>query len=270
MSLLTALLSEDTTGGGSTSTPLDYADLVMFLDAENGVTGNPDVTQWEDQSPAAINFTIPAGQLAPQFSASTQNGLPGIDFSEFPADSGVIDRKLSSADSAFDNFFTTPGAQSIAFAGRIDDLVNKFSTNNCLISKGFQDTNGWQLHIDTSGSLIFQHKRTDGTVWSLTASGFYSQGDLVLGSMRYTGGNTSSAGFFEIYNGSDFVVTGSISTGTAGGTGQESTSDLIIGNVVDQGTPLQNQPFGGPIFGIWMVVPDNRIFDNSYLARWIP
>lgn len=269
--LLAILAEEDggDGGGGSAGTPLDYGDLVAYLDAENGVTGNPDVTQWQSQG-TSFNFTIPSGNRAPEFVASSQNGLPGIDFREASGGSGVLRRKLENGSSTFDNYFSGSGSQSIAFAGRIDDLVNSFSTQAAIASKGFEDANGWRLFLEPDGSMRFSHRRSNGSVWTLTASGFYSQGDLVLGSVTYDGGNTSGSGSFSLFNGSDFVSTGSVSTGSGGGTGTESNRNLIIGNILDTNDANQNRPFGGPLFGVWFVDPASTVFDQGYFQRWIP
>lgn len=255
-------------GGGGSGTPLSYGSLVEFLDAENGVTGTTSITQWTGQG-SNIQFTVPSGQSSPELLSGTQNGLPGVNFAEFVG-SGSLRRKLESPSAVFDNFFAGEGVKSIAFAARIDDIVNTFSTANVIASKGFIDSLGWQLEILSDGTIRFRHKRSDNTAWQIQSNGFYSQGDLVLGYLTYDGGNTSGSGSFRLYNGSDFITTGSVVTGTASGIGSDSSKNMIVGNILDTGNNNNNAAFGGPIFGLWLTKPANNIFDEGYMGRWIP
>lgn len=268
---LIGLLEEDgTAGGGIAGTPADYgANLVEWLDAETGVvTSGSDVTSWTGSEGNV--FAVPAGQRSPTFIASSQNGLPGLLFEDAISGSGILRRKLSSGAALFDNFFAGSGAKSIAFAGRVDDLTNSFTTLQVIASKGFNDSNGWKLFLETDGTLTFSHRRSNGSVWSVSASGFYNDGDLVLGYLNYDGGNTSGSGSFRLYNQTEFVTTGAVSTGSATGIGSDDTTDLIIGNVVDINNNNTNQPFGGPLFGVWFTDVASNAFDESYMARWIP
>lgn len=57
---------------------------------------------------------------------------------------------------------------------------------------------GWELSITSVGTIIFRQKMADGSTWKIEASGFYIVGDLVLGSTKYSGGNTSLSGEFRL------------------------------------------------------------------------
>jgi hypothetical protein len=256
--------------GASDNTPLDYNDLIAFLDGEQDVAhSSNEVSSWTDQH-ASLAFTVPSGQRAPLRLPSTQNGLDGVSFEEADSGAGAIRRKLQSANSVFDNFFSGSGNKIISFAARLDDLVNSFSTNNTIVSKGFSDSNGWRLNIQADGTIQFNHRRSDGSTWTLSASGFYNEGDLVLGSLTYNGGNSSGSGSFRLYNGSTFITTGSVTVGAVSGIGTESTKNLIVGNVLDTADANINAPFGGPILGLWMTKPGSRVFDDNYMGQWIP
>lgn len=272
--MLASLLEEEAVGGGQTGgavgVPGDYgANLIEFLDAEVGVAlSTLDVISWIGASGRI--YDPPGGQRAPLFLAATQNALPGVSFLEDIGTTGSLRRKLFDQGNQFDNFFSGSGRKSLAFAARLDDIANSFGTAGVIASKGFEDTNGWRLRVTTSGTLEFAHRRSNGSVWQISASGFYNEGDLVLGYINYDGGNTSNSGFFRLYNQTQFVTTGSISVGSASGVGLDATSDLLIGNLLDNANDNSNAPFGGPIFGFWMTKPGVNTFDESYMSRWIP
>lgn len=253
-----------------TGDPDDYgANLKMWLDAETGITtSGSDVTNWVDRD-SSIDFDVPGtGASAPQFEATAQNGLPGVNFEE---SGGNLSRKLFNNASFLDNFFSGAGFKSIAFAGRLDRLTDPtFNTNSTIISKGFQTSGGWQLFTTSNGTVRFDHRRSDNSVWSVSSSGFYNAGDLVLGYLTYDGGNTSGSGSFRLYDGADFVSVGSVSVGTASGIGTDDADTMVIGNKRDPGNLNSNAPFEGPLFGIWFTTPASNAFDEGYLARWIP
>lgn len=257
-------------GAGGGGTPLDYGDdLLFFLDAENGVTrSGTNVSQWTDQSSNAYDFNVPSGDNDPQFESSSQNGLPGINFESTTGSN--IDRRVSYTDIDLNNLFSGAGNKSLAFACRADAFVDPtFGVEGTIIEKGFRDDNGWLLHIKSDGSLQFRHKRTDGSFWQISADGFYSTGDLVLGYLIYNGANLSNSGTFFLHNGTTFVETGNVTTGTSSTRGNDSPAPLIVGNQ-EEASPGFNAPFQGPIFALWATNPAITTFDQGYLARWIP
>ena len=272
--LFSSLLVEQGASQGL-GTPLDYGnDLRLFLDAENDViTSGENVTSWEDQDTGNL-FTVPGGGRSPVFEAVSQNGLPGINFQQ-PVGESFLDRKIAAAASFVDDFWGDgSGDKSIAFAGRLNRLTDSvFGTSSVIASKGYRDAGGWELRIQPiggSGTLRFLQRRSDGSTWQISVNGFYDVGDLVLGYLTYDGGNTSSSGEFRIYNGTNFVNAGSISTGSSSGIGQDTPQQLVIGNVRDPDNSSTNQPFEGPLFAVWMTRPAANQFDESYLTRWIP
>jgi hypothetical protein len=264
--LLAQLLEQES---GLAGEPGDYSNLVAWFDADaaNVTESSGDVTQWDDVGPSTVALTVPSAQTSPFWSSSVQNSLPGMTFQETGGD---IKRKLQSASSIFDNFFSGSGNKSIAFAGRMDDLVNSFTTTNTIASKGFTDSNGWRLRVLANGTMSFSHRRSDGTTWDISAAGFFSEGDLIFGSITYNGGNTSGSGSFRLYNNSteEFVTAGAVTTGTSGSIGTDATRNLIVGNILDTGSPTNNAPFGGPLFGLWFVKPASTFYDEGYMARW--
>lgn len=270
-----ALLAQQTEGSAGAGAPLDYGgDLKLFLDAESGVTadGSNDVSEWVDQD-ASTAFTLQVNTSPPLLRASVQNSLPGIDFTEVPATNGSLNRKLSANASVVDSFFDSGNTnqKSIAFAARLDKATDsRFNTNNTLASKGFRVSGGWQLFIDSAGTMTFQQRRSDNSIWSMAVPAFYSPGDLVLGYMNYNGGNASGSGFFRLYNGSEFVTVGNVTVGTSSIIGNDDADQMVIGNIRDPANIDANAPFNGPIFGLWMTEPAANFFDETYLARWIP
>lgn len=262
--------------GQAAGTPLDYEDrLRLFLDAEQNVlTSGVSVTSWTDDDPDNSNvFDAPSGARSPEFEASSQNGLPGVNFQQ-PIGQTFLNRKITANASALDNFFSGSGIKSLAFAAKLNRLTDTvFGTDNTLISKGFRfpaSSGGWHLIVKPSGTLTFSQRRSDGSSWSISVSGFYSVGDLVLGYLTYDGGNTVNSGQFRLFNGSDFVTLGNISTGTTSGIGVDTADVMTIGNVFNPSDGNTNAPWEGPIFGIWMTREANNAFDESYMQRWIP
>lgn len=256
------------------ATPLDYGDdLIFFLDAENGVTESAGaVSLWTGQGPDAIEFEKPGSDTNPFFLSSEVNGLPAIDFSETAPGTG-LDRRLRSADSLLDNIFSGPGNKSIAFAARVDAFedtnfgVNSFIMDKATTARG-ATRQGWRIRFKDDGSLTFRHYRANGSFWELTADGFYSAGDLVLGTLVYDGGNTSSSGAFTLFNGSSFVTTGTVATGSSSTIGDDSDGNLNVGN---QEGPTNgfNSPFQGVIMALWATSSGSTSLDQGYLSRWV-
>lgn len=270
MSLLLAALEEESSV--ASGTPLDYGDdLRLFLDAENGVaTSGVDVTSWTDQDNSDV-FTVPGGDQGPEFEASSQNGLPGLNFKQ-PIGETFLDRKLLDPANSVDEHFSS-GSAAIGFAAKLDRITDStFNTSNNLLSKGHLvgTKRGYDISIDFQGSFRFRQRRADGSVWQIRAAGFYNAGDLVLGYVTYNGGNTSGSGALRLYDGSNFVNAGTVTVGNSSQIGDESSDDLIIGNLKDPSNASFNAPFEGPIFGIWFTRPANTLFDEGYLSRWIP
>lgn len=271
MSLLVSVLSEEG-AGVSGNTPLDYGDdLRLFLDAENGiVTSGSNVTSWTDQDAGRI-FDVPGGGQSPQFEASSQNGLPGVNFQQ-PIGDTFLNRKLADPAPSVDNHFGS-GSASIAFAGKLNRLTaTQFNPINTIVNKGFNvgAERGFDVNVQPDGTFRFRHKRSNGSTWQIEADGFYKVGDLVLGYVVYDGGNTSGSGTVRLYDGSNFVSVGAVSVGTSSGIGSDAADDLVIGNLRDPDNSSFNQPFEGPLFAVWFTRPANNSFDESYLQRWIP
>ena len=272
MSILGAILAQqNSTQQGD---PDSYGgSLRLWLDAETGVTSpGGDVTVWQDRDNGS-NFTVPAGGVSPPIFANSQNGLPGIEFDEQPNTNGILNRKLSSNASATDNHFNQGTPASIAFAGRINKLTDsRFNLNNTLVSKGFRDSGGWEWIITPDGSMEFRKRRSNNSTWKIRADGFYSAGDLVLAIVTYDGGNASNSGSMRLYNNSidQFVTAGTVSLGTASGSGTDDLEQLVVGNLVNQFATNQNQPFQGAIFGVWFTRAALTFADEFYLRRWIP
>ncbi len=269
--LLLSMVAEDGGGQALVGTPLDYgSSLRFFLDAENdAVTSGSDVTSWTDQD-TGIVFDTPAGARNPVFDAATQNGLPGVNFQQ-PVGETFLNRKITAAASVVDNFFSGSGDKTLAFAARLNRLTDtSFDTFNSLAEKGFRQGTGWRFSVSPNGTVAFEHHRANGSIWSIRSNGFYSVGDLVLGSVTYDGGNTSGSGTMRLYNQSDFIDVGVVTNGTSSSIASDGAEDMIIGNTRDPNNAQTNTPFEGPIFGIWMTNPGSTIFDDSYMSRWIP
>jgi hypothetical protein len=275
-----AAVTEQSQSGPQSGTPLDYAgDLRLFLDAENDVfedsagldpaEDTDDILRWDDQDTSAA-FTIPGGGAAPVFRSNAQNSRPGVDFSEDPDTNGSLAQKLAAAASVVDNHFAS-GAATIAFACRWDKATDsRFNTRSTIASKGYDLSGGWKLDIDQFGTLRFQQRRSDNTTWLIQAPGFYAPNDVVLGTLTYDGGNTSGSGSFRLYDGVEFVTTGSVTTGTASGLGTDTDDQLVIGNIRDPNNADVNAPFEGTVLSLWFTRPGTSIFDEGYMARWIP
>lgn len=259
-------------GGGS---PLDYSNLVAFWESETGVTeSSGEVTEWTDQSANAIDLTVPGSNgSSPDLESNSQNGFDGISFEEF-IEAEPINKKLFSADSALDNIFHGSGFKTIAFAGRWDRTADfNFNLPSVICSKGVAFggiKDGWVLRIEPNGSLVFRHFMTNGSFWECRASGFFTVGDLVLGSITYDGGNSSGSGSFRLWNGSNFVETGTVSTASSSTKKDDSSKDFILGNMRDDSRPVDNSPFEGPLFSIWITKPSQLSLDNQYQQRYIP
>ncbi|MGI9494013.1 MAG: hypothetical protein ACR2QF_16595 [Geminicoccaceae bacterium] len=271
-SFLSVLIEEESSS--QAGTPLDYGGpLRQFLDAENRITlSGVDVLEWGDNDPDNVStvFDVPGGARSPEFEAVSQNGLPGVNFQQ-PVGQTFLNRKLTASASAVDDWWARTGTQSLAFAGKLNRLTDTtFNTRNTIAEKGYRQSGGWQLTIDSSGTLAFEQRRSDNSVWKMEVPGFYSVGDLVLGYMNYDGGNTTGSGFFRIFDGSDFITAGTISPGAVSGIGTDTLDEMTIGNSLDPLNANFNAPFEGPLFGLWMTTEAVNTFDEGYLSRWIP
>lgn len=258
--------------GGAGASPLDYdSDLLMFLDAQNGVTqSSNNVSAWQGQSPNAINFSVPSGDEDPLFQSSAQNGLPGINFNEDVGSTNGLRKRLESGDNDLDNIFSGSGNKAISFAARADKLrADDFNVGSNLVEKGFRGSKGWLILVSSDGSVSFRHKRGNGSTWEIKASGFLSAGDLLLGHVIYSGGNNSGSGTMFLYNGASFVETGSVTTGSSSTIGTDAADAMVVGNQ-RLASPGFNSPFHGPIMGIWVTKPARTSIDFSYMERWIP
>ncbi len=262
-------------GGG---TPLDYgSSLLAFWESENNVVDSSgEVTSWTDLSDEAYALTRTGNQEGPELEADTQNGFDGINFEE-TVQADPIDRKLSSDDSDLDNIFFGTGTKGLHFAARWDRTTdhNGFNLRSIIASKLYSFTNnndGWRLEITTDGDLRFNHFFDDGSSWEIEAAGFYSVGDLVLGSVSYSGGNTSSSGTFRLYNNStgQFVDTGTVTTSSGTDKSNDGAGEFVVGNMHTTTAFGDNSPFQGPIFGLWITKPFTRSLDDRYMQRWIP
>lgn len=254
--------------------PLDYDNLVAFWESETNVNDTSgEVDDWTDQGDDAIELAQVGSESLPDLETNTQNGFDGISFEEF-APSEPIDKKLGSSASELDNIFFGSGSKSIAFAARWDRTQDQtFGLDSTICSKGYAFGNniGWVLWVRPTGTIQFRHYMTNGNFWSIEASGFYSVNDLVLGSITYSGGNSSSSGSFRLWNGSTFVDTGTITTASGSSTkSNDGSDDFIVGNIHDTTNLSDNAPFEGPIFGLWITKPSQISLDDTYLQRWVP
>lgn len=286
-SMLLALMLQQ--ASGRIDSPLDYdPDLKLFLDSEeNVVLSGSNVISWGDDDPqnATTVFDVPTGGLSPVNVADASNGFPGIDFQESPPVNGFLGRKLTASASNIDDFWARTGSQSMSFAAKwVKQTDTRFSTSSTLISKGFNAPQtsppgrGWRLRIrptsgsSTLGDLVFEAGRSDGSSWTLTALGFFTVGDLVLGSVTYDGSNTSGGGFFRLYDKTQdaFVNVGSATLGTTNALGLDTSDECVIGNVRDPANSDVNAPFEGQIMSLWAVEGANNFGDDLYLRRYIP
>lgn len=261
-------------GGAATDglTPLVYENLTAFLDAETDVTESSNVvSQWDGQSANAIAFTVPSGHIGPDFESSSQNSLPGLSFEDPGSGNDRLRRKLSTGDNDLDNIWFGSGNKSLAFAGRWDRTTDQsgFNTASTIASKGIEHNQGWTLQIKPNGTLEFIHYMTNGSRFILAANGFYSASDLVLGYVRYSGGNSNGSASFRLFNGSDFVTVGTVTTASSSSKQSDASRDFVVGNTLKEGDTNINAPFEGPLFGLWVTRPANNAVDESYLARWI-
>ena len=285
MTTLLTALAEDGGGTGGTggnpfvpsNTPLDYGNsLLLFLSAEEGITtSGDDVTAWEEPSDAPGIRIFDRSQLnnsrAPVFESSVQNGFPGVNFQQ-PVGDTTLNRKLSDPANLVDRHFNRTGGGTIAFAGKLNRLTDSiFDTANTILSKGYNvgTERGYDITITSEGTFRFRQRRADGSTWQISAPGFYSVGDLVLGYVSYNGGNSSNSGFARLWNGSSFVTANTVTVGTSSTIGNESADELVIGNVYDPSNTNLNAPFEGPIFAIWFTGPASSQFDENYLRRWV-
>ena len=110
----------------------------------------------------------------------------------------------------------------------------------------------------------------DGSEWQVQANGYYNVGDLVLGSVYYSGGNSTSSGAFRLYNGSSFIDTGTITRATSSSKTNDSSRDLIIGNIRKDDNADINAPFEGSLFGVWFTKEFTNSLDDGFFSRWIP
>jgi len=263
------------TAAGGGGDPLDYGDdLIAFWESETNVndTGG-EVDDWTDQGDDALVLSQISGNTGPDLESNTQNGFDGISFEEFVL-AEPINKKLRSTDSELDNIFFDAGTKTISFAARWDRTQDQtFGLDSIICSKGyaFGKNEGWVLWIRPTGNIQFRQYMTNGNFWAVEASGFYSVDDLVLGSLTYSGGNTSGSGSFRLWNGSSFVTTGTVTTASGSSTKfNDASDDFIVGNMHDPADTSDNAPFEGPIFGLWITKPSQISLDDQYMQRWVP
>lgn len=259
-------------------TPIDYgSSLQAFWESETNVTDSSGtVTSWVDQTDNAYDLVEIGHDTGAELEADTQNGFDGINFEE-TVQSDPISRKLGTDDSGLDNFFFGSNTKGIHFAGRWDRTEdhNGFNLRSIIASKLYSFSNvtqGWVLEITTDGTLRFRHFFENGDPWEIEASSFYSVDDLVLGSVSYSGGNTSGSGSFRLYNNStgQFVDTGTVTTSSGTTKDDDSAGVFTVGNMHTTTNFNDNSPFEGPLFGLWMTNPFTNSLDDSYMQRWIP
>jgi hypothetical protein len=265
-------LAVNTAGGAKT--PLAYGDdLDLFLTAGSGITGSGSSFDWEGQEATGLNFTVPGGDDGPVFDATYQNGLPAVDFS------ATLDTRLrASATTVLQDYIKGGGTRGLAFAAKVDFLpapgVNG-TDQATLMEKAFFGTGtgqqGWSIILQDNGDFDFAYQNTSDGSMRIRASTFYSAGDLVLGYISTTGGFLSSSITMTLWNGADFVDTGSITIPGSGTTlGSDSSKSLTIGNNSRQGSGGFNAPWTGGIMDLWLTKPANSSIDQSYLRRYIP
>lgn len=253
---------------GLVQTPLDYGNrLVAFFDAASEITrsGN-NVSRWGDRDNSGFLTRVDrAGSNGPQFVSNASRGFPGVNFEEERASS--INRKMISNDSRYDNIFFGVGAQSLAFAARLNRLVDtRFGQSSTLISKGGR-SDGWLLTVDGQGNLTYTHNFTSRN-FEITARGFYRSRRLVLGFITYDGLTSSNSATMTLWNGSRFVRTGSITTPTS--TKKSDTPfALTMGNIFDSTDENENSPWQGPIMSVWMTDQAITSLDEEYLRRFV-
>lgn len=263
------------TAASGGTTPLDYgANLVEYWDSDEGVTDSGGVvSNWEGRSSSAFDLTVPSSNTGPDVVSNDQNGFDTILFEDKTTGGDRLRRKLSSSNSAFDNLFSNSGSQGIAFAARLDASTGGFNTNNTIVSKGINHREGWTLEVLTSGTMRFRHYMDDESQYQINASGFFSGGSfpkLILGSVRYSGGNTSGSATLRLYNGSSFVETGTVTTASSSTLVDDSARDLVVGNILNDSNNNLNAPFEGVIMGVWITDPFTSSVDDEYLLRWVP
>jgi len=257
-------------GGG---TPLNYSNLVAFWESETSVadTGG-EVDTWTDQKSSIVLSQLGV-QPGPELESNTQNGFDGISFEETTAPD-PINRKIGSSAGALDDFFFGSGTKAISFAARWDRTADfTFNLPSTIASKrySFGLDEGWVLRLSPDGTILFRHYMSNGAFWLLEASGFFSVDDLVLGSIRYDGGNTSNSGTFRLWNGSSFVETGTVTTASGSSTkASDAAGDFVVGNIYDPLDLTDNSPYQGPVFAVWMTSPFQISLDDQYLQRYVP
>jgi len=254
-------------------TPLDYTNLVAFWESETNVNDTAgEVDDWTDQSSNAIVLAQVGAEPGPELESNTQNGFDGLSFEE-TTEPDPIDRKLTSGAAVLDDLFFGSGAQTISFAARLDRATDfTFGLSNTICSKRFSFglNQGWRLTILSDGTIDFRHFMTNQSKWQIQASGFYSPGDLVLGSITYDGGNSSGSGSFRLWNGATFVDTGTVTTATSSTKATDAAGDFVVGNIYDPARLNDNSPFQGPIFALWITDTAQNSIDDEYLQRWVP
>ncbi|MGI9504666.1 MAG: hypothetical protein ACR2RE_16610 [Geminicoccaceae bacterium] len=276
--LLTAIANN---AGGLEGDPSDYgSNLLFWLESEQGVNqggtgsgGLPEVVSWLDQSDNSNLFTVPSAPLVtrpPELEANSVNGLPGITFQESPT---AQDRKLSSNAITFDSIFAglSNTFVSIGFAARIDTLASSnTSANNTILSKGFQQGNGWVLDVVRDGTMRFRKRRSDGSIFNFSANGFYASLNLVVGVFTWNGTTATDSANFRLWDGTQFVNVGSVLNPGSGSIGGADNFDMVVGNTVNTANGQENAhaAFHGSIFSLWATKPGLTTFDDSYLLKY--
>lgn len=285
MSVAALLAAIDENSGFLTGTPLDYgSNLLFFVDDQQNIVVDPGageggrdaVLSWTDQGPNGISFTVPATDArSPELeedSIIVPDGpnINGISFEQSPTQQ---DRKLFNDDDVLDSIFSggTSFDRTFGFAARID-ILNSVQTSqaNSLLSKGFhRGTGGHVLDIVQDGTIRFRKRRDDGSIFECRANGFYSNGDLVLGRFEWNGAAATGSARFRLYNGSEFVTVGSVTSAGSGGIGGASTSPWVIGNSIDNTDLTFDACFQGTVYAMWATKPGQTQFDEQYLSRFI-
>ena len=240
------------------------AGYTLWLDATDAATitsSGGDVSQWNDKSGNARNFTQSSATAKPKTGTRTINSKNTIDFD------GTNDFMACASSTSFFNYLHNNTGGTVFIVGIVDDNAD---TKMLLCNNGATTTEtGFCLFVtDTERDRIFVTKSTGGTTVVNDLNRItYTGGSSFYTTTKIDSGNGTAAERYKIsLNGGAFAGG---NTQTAAASASNATSNLHMGINSDASTGAYDGCIGEIIFYSGILSAGDIAINQTYLAnKW--
>lgn len=240
------------------------AGSTLWLDATDAGTitsSGGDVSQWNDKSGNARNFTQSSATAKPKTGTRTINSKNTIDFD------GTNDFMICASSTSFFNYLHSSTGATLFFVGIVDNTA----TNKCIINNNNGDSGDIGIRIDiTSAEQDFMNvtKGVNGqSVITNSANLTYTAGSAYQTTIKLDPGNATAANRYKIsLNGASEVGTNSLTNAPVS---SNATASLHLG-IVSNGVDLPfDGCFGEIIFYSGILSAGDIALNRQYLTnKW--